>query len=447
MRKTTPKPIPFNPSVIEQVSNYEAWKKGKGEKILKKRHWEHAPVILMMLLDGIKESFMIEYISKELKLKNPKKVLRDYRSWAGAPDPGELHIKSPTRKGEVLEDLTKLWQRTLRVPYSVELLANWLPGRDIDYGYSDFDDKQTDEAASVKSKAEKKKKERLAQVVLGDAQRDALGHFASAFNILDSVSKMNLPMAPRTHCLMVAPSGSGKTFLAKTFAEMHDLPFFGLNVSAWMPLGSRAAAVNSTLVQLAYFVMTHPEGVIYLDELDKLNRPNSWTESLRLEIHNLLDSEMGVGIIDGLERRLRRRLSEDKVKELNQKLKRKFLIVGGGTWQEFWENQTTRSLGFNAEDQVKSLSKQELVKYVTPEILQRFNRELIVLPPLTRNDFIEMSRQMGERIAKSNPLGGIEVERNFLKAIDDGVDQAVQDKIGMRFIEECMSEGLLATSN
>ena len=55
------------------TTHYNTWKEQQDNSIYKETWRPHAPVILMMLLDRIKEKHILSYLRDELGLKKPKK--------------------------------------------------------------------------------------------------------------------------------------------------------------------------------------------------------------------------------------------------------------------------------------------------------------------------------------------------------------------------------------
>ena len=95
------------------------------------------------------------------------------------------------------------------------------------------------------------------------------------------------PLQPRTHTLICAPSGTGKSHLMKRLGVQLEVPVLLLNVSSWQPMGSREH--ENTWSTILDFLKNNARGIIVLDELDKLDSDESWISYIRLEIHDLLD--------------------------------------------------------------------------------------------------------------------------------------------------------------
>ena len=420
---------------------------------------------------------MLSYLKDELGLKNPKKSLCECRAWACAPDPDQLQVPRKKRKAEVFETLTQLWQNECEVPYSEVALASWIPKAQFGFSYDMIREKeeQLEDARWAEAKLKSMEEDGTVDKLLGklsktsvsdeDPENDginpegenepvlegpifsppqemALKELNDAYVVSQRAQDLELSFSPRTNCLMVAPSGAGKTFLARSFAEQKGVPFMGINVSSWTLIGSRTEAENCTLVRVAAFIAGNPDGIIYLDELDKIDSDCSWNKHLQLEIHNLLDCQIGGEVIDGLQKLAQTPIDEEVLEKINQSLKENFFVIAGGTWQEFWENRSVTSVGFNSSEETRKLDKKELTKHITPELLQRFQQTRIVLTPLTRENFLMLAKKVAKQFGAHSLDDFTETRKSFLNAVKSGVADAVKNQIGMRFLEECITEAL-----
>ena len=80
----------------------------------------------------------------------------------------------------------------------------------------------------------------------------------------------------KSNILMVGPTGSGKTFLAKTLARFLDVPFCIVDATTLTEAGYVGEDVENILLRLlqaAEFNVERAErGIIYVDEIDKIGR-------------------------------------------------------------------------------------------------------------------------------------------------------------------------------
>ena len=80
----------------------------------------------------------------------------------------------------------------------------------------------------------------------------------------------------KTNILLIGPTGSGKTLLARTLAKMLDVPFTIADATALTEAGYVGEDVENILlhlIQAANFDLAKAErGIIYIDEIDKIAR-------------------------------------------------------------------------------------------------------------------------------------------------------------------------------
>jgi AAA+ superfamily predicted ATPase len=124
-------------------------------------------------------------------------------------------------------------------------------------------------------------------MILSPNQQKILDELLPVAHLATNNPCYNLPLQPRTHSLICAPSGMGKSYLMKQLGNKLNVPVLLLNVSSWQPLGSREH--TNTWSTIVDFLKAHERGIIVLDELDKLDSDESWVAYVRLEIHDLLD--------------------------------------------------------------------------------------------------------------------------------------------------------------
>lgn len=83
----------------------------------------------------------------------------------------------------------------------------------------------------------------------------------------------------KSNVLLVGPSGSGKTLLAKTLAQMLNVPFTSFDATTLTQAGYVGDDVESILVRLLqncqYDVNKAQQGIVFLDEIDKIAKRQS----------------------------------------------------------------------------------------------------------------------------------------------------------------------------
>tara|TARA_Y100001970_G_scaffold132575_1_gene163610 strand:- start:652 stop:1860 length:1209 start_codon:yes stop_codon:yes gene_type:complete len=83
----------------------------------------------------------------------------------------------------------------------------------------------------------------------------------------------------KSNILLVGPTGTGKTLLAKTLARILNIPFAIVDATVLTEAGYVGEDVENVLVRLyqesGYDVTKTQQGIIYIDEIDKIARKNS----------------------------------------------------------------------------------------------------------------------------------------------------------------------------
>ena len=80
----------------------------------------------------------------------------------------------------------------------------------------------------------------------------------------------------KSNILLIGPTGCGKTYLAQTLAKMLDVPFAIADATALTEAGYVGEDVENILLKLIqaadYDVKKAEQGIIYIDEVDKIAR-------------------------------------------------------------------------------------------------------------------------------------------------------------------------------
>lgn len=81
----------------------------------------------------------------------------------------------------------------------------------------------------------------------------------------------------KSNIIMVGPTGSGKTYLAQTLAKIINVPFAIADATTLTEAGYVGEDVENILLKLIqaadYDVERAQYGIIYIDEIDKINFP------------------------------------------------------------------------------------------------------------------------------------------------------------------------------
>ncbi|MGB6220095.1 AAA family ATPase [Haloferula sp.] len=239
------------------------------------------------------------------------------------------------------------------------------------------------------------------------------------------------PLKLRTCFLLLGPTGSGKTFLARAFSKEMNLPIMSMSTSDWILMGSTERGARSTWPAIFDFIerVKHQQGaVIFIDELDKCASDSPYTSFLRAEVFSLCDGSVPMNLKNS-EGEL---IQESRILEARDFLVNKTMILAGAAFQEIWEVQSKPSMGFLPSDSGDTDPElPDLARFLPREMINRFSSEIFVLPRLTMPDY----RVMVETVAEQIPVMWRE---RFLELGIERLDQAVRHRKGARYLEEIL---------
>ena len=250
-----------------------------------------------------------------------------------------------------------------------------------------------------------------------------LHYYAEVFTRSSGVSCGGIK--PRTKCLLLGGTGSGKTHVARSFAQSRKWSFTSVDSSAWIPEGS---SKTSTLRLLRDYIRKQPVGVIMLDEIDKLVPSGSaaiqqhWSISCWGEAICILDQD---------ERLLSHEWTRDDISKLQS-----FFFVAAGAF-EFYLREAKRKargcrLGFGTDENKPENFAAFLSNAgaLPDEIATRFAPPIFIGSP-SREDYAKAIEEI------HNNLGV-----TLTRPIEALVEEAEASQGGMRWCETYLT-GLL----
>lgn len=185
----------------------------------------------------------------------------------------------------------------------------------------------------------------------------------------------------KSNILMVGPTGSGKTLLAKTLAKVLKVPFAAADATTLTEAGYVGDDVENILLKLIqnadYDIEKAQRGIIYIDEIDKIARKTQNVSITR--------DVAGEGVQQALLKILESTVAsvppqggrKHPHQEMIQIDTTNILFICGGAFVgldkiiEARENDTT--LGFNAKiESQEEKSKKNLIKDIQPNDLIKF---------------------------------------------------------------------------
>lgn len=263
----------------------------------------------------------------------------------------------------------------------------------------------------------------------------------------------------KANVLVLGPTGSGKTLLAKTVAKYLDVPFVVADATTLTEAGYVGADVDSMislLVQRADGDIEKAQrGIVFIDEIDKIGR-KSESASITRDVSGEGVQQALLKIIEGTECQVMPNSTGRKHpgKETITVDTSNILFIAGGAFvgiDKIIERRTSKSsIGFvDNSDKVMGeaeVSPDDLVKFgLIPEFVGRFGC-VVEIDELTKEDLVKvLTTVKSNYLEQYKYLFGIDgIELSFT---DDAVDyiagQAVEMKTGARSLHNQLEKILL----
>lgn len=256
----------------------------------------------------------------------------------------------------------------------------------------------------------------------------------------------------KSNIILVGPTGTGKTLLARTIARLLDVPFTIVDATVLTEAGYVGEDVESLLTRLLqaadYDVTAAERGIVFIDEIDKIARKSD-NPSITRDVS-------GEGVQQGLLKLLEgsivnvppqggRKHPEQRMIPVNTK---NILFICGGAFdgieRKIAQRLNTHVVGYSTDAARARIDRDNLLRHVAPQDLKSFGLipEIIGrLPILTnlepldrdalRRILTEPKNAIIRQYEKLFEMDGIKLTFTP-EALDLIVDKAIEYKLGAR---------------
>jgi ATP-dependent Clp protease ATP-binding subunit ClpX len=266
----------------------------------------------------------------------------------------------------------------------------------------------------------------------------------------------------KSNVLLLGPTGSGKTLLAKTLAKILDVPFAIADATTLTESGYVGDDVENVilrLIQAADFDVAKAErGIVYIDEIDKIRRTTG-NVSISRDVSGEGVQQGLLKIVEGTISNIppkggRKHPNQEYIKVNTENI---LFIVGGAfvNLEQIIAKRLGKStIGFNANDKIQHdtartsdllnhLEPEDLIQFgMIPEFVGRFN-SVVNCQELTSQEMIRVLTEPKNAVIKQY-TALFEMEGVTLNFTDEALvaiaEKAMASKTGARALRKILED-------